>query len=160
MVASRQVEIPFYRSLGRQRGKGFRALAQVIVGTEIPLFREQYFLAKRVGADVMEFASPNIEEEVGVRNNLRTAVKNVRKQTLRKQLGSSSRIRIANRDTGTKFTKQTIGCKDSFGRQYYLIMSNSFHYQFFEALSCNLGRTVLIVDNIMSSHQEEVYHTN
>ena len=30
MVASKQVEIPFYRGIGRQRGRGFGALAQVI----------------------------------------------------------------------------------------------------------------------------------
>ena len=36
MVASRQVEIPYYRGVGRQRGKGFGALAQVIGKTAIP----------------------------------------------------------------------------------------------------------------------------
>ena len=30
MVASREVEIPYYRGVGRQRGRGFGALAQVI----------------------------------------------------------------------------------------------------------------------------------
>ena len=30
MVASRQVEIPFYRSIGRHRGRGLGALVQCI----------------------------------------------------------------------------------------------------------------------------------
>ena len=36
MVASRQVEIPFFRGVGRQRGQGLGALAQVIGRTAIP----------------------------------------------------------------------------------------------------------------------------
>ena len=36
MVASRQVVIPFHRGVGRQRGRGFGAIAQVIGRTEIP----------------------------------------------------------------------------------------------------------------------------
>ena len=50
MVASRQVEIPFYRGIGRQRGRGFGALAQVIGRTAIPFLR-RYIVpaARRVG---------------------------------------------------------------------------------------------------------------
>ena len=40
MVASRQVEIALYRGIGHQRGRGFRALAQVIERTEIPFLRK------------------------------------------------------------------------------------------------------------------------
>ena len=40
MVAPRQVEIPYYRSVGRQRGRGFSALAQVSGRTEIPFLRK------------------------------------------------------------------------------------------------------------------------
>ena len=40
MVASRQVEIPYYRAVGRQRGRGFGALAQVIGRTAIPFLRK------------------------------------------------------------------------------------------------------------------------
>ena len=40
MVASRQVEIPFYRGIDRQRGRGFGALAQVIGRTAIPFLRK------------------------------------------------------------------------------------------------------------------------
>ena len=62
MVASRQVEIPYYRAVGRQRGRGFVALAQVIGRTAIPLLRKYVVpAAKRIGADMFEFAAPEME---------------------------------------------------------------------------------------------------
>ena len=52
MVAPRQVEIPFYRGIGRKRGRGFGALAQVIGRTANPFLRKYIVpAAKRVGAD-------------------------------------------------------------------------------------------------------------
>ena len=55
MVASRQVEIPYYRAVGRQRGRGFGALAQVIGRTAIPFLRK-YFVpaAEHVDADLLD----------------------------------------------------------------------------------------------------------
>ena len=88
MVASRQVEIPYYRAVGRQRGRGFGALAQVIVRTAIPFLRKYVFpAAKRIGADMLEFAVPEIGEVVSARKNFKTAAKSVGKKTLKKQLG-------------------------------------------------------------------------
>ena len=50
MVASRQVEIPFYRGAGRQRGRGFGALSQVFGRTANPFLRKNIVpAAKRVG---------------------------------------------------------------------------------------------------------------
>ena len=65
MVASRQVEVPFYKGIGRQRGRVFGALAQVIGRTAIPFLRK-YIVpgAKRVGADLLEFAVPDNPEVV------------------------------------------------------------------------------------------------
>ena len=36
MVTSRELELPFYRELTRQRGRGFGALVQVIGRTAVP----------------------------------------------------------------------------------------------------------------------------
>ena len=108
MVASRQVEIPYYRAVGRQRGKGFGALAQVIGRTEIPFLRKYIVpAAKRVGADLLEFAVPEIAEVVSGRKNFKTAAKSVGKQTLKKQLGEGSRKTTASRIIPTKSTKQS-----------------------------------------------------
>ena len=89
MVASGEVEIPFYRSVGRQSGRGFGALAQVIGRTAIPFLRKYIVAAaKRVGADLLEFAVPENAEVVSGRKKFKTAAMSVGRQTLRKQLGS------------------------------------------------------------------------
>ena len=98
MVASRQVELPFYRGFGRQLGRGFGALAQAFGRTAFPFLRK-YFVpaAKSVGVDLFEFAAPEIAEVVSGRKNFETAAKRVGRQTLRKQLGSGSRRKTASR---------------------------------------------------------------
>ena len=106
MVASRQVEIPYYRAVGRQRGRGFGALAQVIGRTAVPFLRKYVVpAAKRIGADMLEFAVPEIGEVVSGRKNFKTAAKSVGKKTLRKQLGEGegqgSHRRTGNRAVGS-----------------------------------------------------------
>ena len=91
MVASRQIEIPYYRVVGRQRGRGFGELAKVIGRTAIPFLRKYVILAaKRVGADLLEFAVPEIAEVVSGRKIFKTAAMSVGRHTLRKQLGEGS----------------------------------------------------------------------
>ena len=86
MVSSRQVEIPYYRGVGRQRGRGFDALAQVIGRTAIPFLRKYIVPAAiRVGADLLEFGEPELPEVVSGRKYFKTAAKSVGRQTLRKQ---------------------------------------------------------------------------
>ena len=92
MVPSRQVEIPYYRGVGRQRRREFGALAQVIGKTAIPFLRKCVVpAAKRIGADVLEFAAPQIGEVISGRESFKSAAKSVGKQTLKKQLGEGSR---------------------------------------------------------------------
>ena len=114
MVASRLIEIQFYRGVGRQRGPKFGALAKVIGRTAIPFLREYIVpAAKRVGAHLLDFAVPEIEEVVGGRKKIKAAAKSVGRQSLRKQLGEGSRRltggsrkRIASRVIPTKPAKQ------------------------------------------------------
>ena len=107
MVASRQVKIPFYRGVHRQRGRGFSALAQVIGRTAIPFLRKYIVAAaKRAGVDLLEFAVPEIAEVVSGRKYIKTAAKSARRQTLRKQFGSGSGKRSASRVIPTKSAKQ------------------------------------------------------
>ena len=107
MVASTEVEIPFYRGVGQQRGRGFGALAKVIGRTAILFFRKHIVrAAKRVGADLLDFAVPQIAEVVTGRKNIKTDAKRVGRQTLRKQLGSGSRKRSASRVIPAKPAKQ------------------------------------------------------
>ena len=110
MVASRQVEIPYYRAVGRQRGRGFGALAQVIGRTAIPFLRKYVVpAAKGIGADMLEFAVPEIGEVFSGRKSFKTAAKSVGKKTLKKQLGEGSRRGGSKqrRIIPTKSTKQS-----------------------------------------------------
>ena len=75
----------------------------------------------------LEFAVPEIADVHG-RENFKTTAENVEKQTLRKQLGSGGRKRSASR----------------------VIPS-------FVAVSGNLGRKVPVVDDVLSSHEQEFY---
>ena len=87
MVASRQVEIAYYRGVGRQMGRGFGALAHVIGRTAIPFLRKFIVpAAKRIGADMLEFAAPEIGEVISGRKSFKSAANCVSKQTMRKQM--------------------------------------------------------------------------
>ena len=94
MAPPGEKEIPFYRGVGRQRGLGFGALAQVFGRTANPVLRKYIVpAAKRVCADLLDFSVPENAEVVSGRKNFTTIAKSVGRQTLRKQLGSGSRKR-------------------------------------------------------------------
>ena len=122
MVASREVDIPFYREVGRQRGREFSALAQVIGRTVIPFLRKYIVpAAKRVGADLLEFAVPEIADVVIGRKNIQTTAKSVARQTLRKQLGEGncrrtggSRKMSASRVIPKNLQNKSVGREETF----------------------------------------------
>ena len=126
MVASRQVEIPFYRGVGQQRGRGFGALAQVIGKTAIPFLRKYIVpAAKRVGADLLEFAVPEIAEVVSGRKNFKTAAKSVGKQILKKnnwEKGAAGGRQGANR--GESFPQnlqnKSVGREETFLQSFLI----------------------------------------
>ena len=156
MVASRQVEIPYYRAVGRQRGRGFGALPQVIGRTAIPFLRKYVVpAAKRIGADMLEFAMPEIAEVVRGGKNFKTAAKSVGNQTLRKQLGEGE----GNRRRTVYKTIHSVA-RRHFYKHFSLNMSNNnFRYHPSVAVSGNLGAKVPIVDDVLSSHEQEIYPT-
>ena len=85
VVASREVELPYYKGVGRQRGRGFVALAQVVGRTAIP-FLKRYVVpaARRIDADMLGSAVPEIADVFSVKQNFKTAAKHVGRQTLKK----------------------------------------------------------------------------
>ena len=94
MVASNTLELPYYKGIGRRRGRGFGALAQVIGRTAIPFLRKYIVpAAKRVGADLFEFVVPEVADVVSGKKKFKTAAKSVGRQTLRKQLGGGKQKR-------------------------------------------------------------------
>ena len=107
MVDSRQVEIPFYRGIGRKRRPEFGALAQVMGRTAIPFFLKYIVsAAKRVDADLLEFAALEIAQVVSGRKSFKTAAKSVGRQTPREELGSGSCKKTVSRFIPIKPAKQ------------------------------------------------------
>ena len=158
MVASRQVEIPFYRGVGRQQGRGFGAVARVIGRTAIPFLRKLIVpAAKRVGVDLLEFAVSEIAEVVSDRKNYRTAAKSVGRQALRKQLGSGTRERVRADSFQQNLKNRSVGRRETFYTLFSLIMSSNFRYQLLVAVSGNLGGKVPRVDDVLSSHDQQIY---
>ena len=109
MVASNTLELPYYKSIGRQRGRGLGAFAQVIGRTATPFLRTYIVpAAKRVGADLLEFAVPEVADVVSGKKNFKTAAKSVGRQTLRKQIGKGKQKRsipVKNLKRGSRSRK-------------------------------------------------------
>ena len=132
MVASRQVEIPFYGGIGQLRGLGFGALEQGIRITAIPCLRKYIVPAtKRVCADLLEPAVPGIAFVVSGRKKFKTTVRSVGRQTLRKQLGSGGRKGNASRIIPTESAKLA-------NRLRRDIFANISHYSYRVIFNTNL----------------------
>ena len=83
-VASNFLELPYYKGDGSQRRRGFGALAQVIGKTAILFLRKNIVpAAKRVGADLLEFAVPEVADVISGKKKFKTAAKSVGRQILR-----------------------------------------------------------------------------
>ena len=88
MVASRQVENPFYRGIDRQRGHSFATLAQVIGRTAIPFLCECIVpIAKRVDADLLDFAVSEVADVVFGKKKFRDSCKECGKANSEKTNG-------------------------------------------------------------------------
>ena len=94
IVASNTLGLPYHKCIGRQRGRSFGNLAQVLGTTGIPFLRKHVVpAAKRVGADLLEFAVPEVADVVSGKKKFKTAAKSVGGQTLRKQPGGGKQKR-------------------------------------------------------------------
>ena len=107
MVASRELELPYYKGVGRQQGRGCGALAQVMGRTAIP-FLKKYVVpaARRIGADLLGFEIPETADVFSGKQNFRAAAKIVGRRTLKRQLGGGSRKRSASKVVQSKSMKR------------------------------------------------------
>ena len=107
MLASREVELPYYKGVRRQRGRGFGALPQVIGITANP-FLKKYVVpaARRIDADMLGFAVLEIADVFSGKQNFKAAARDVGRQTLKKQLGGGSRKRSASKVIQSKSKKR------------------------------------------------------
>ena len=92
MVASRELELPYYRGVTRQRGRGFGALAQVIGRTAVP-FVKKFIVpaARRVGADLLEYAVPEMAEVIIGKKKFKIGCNKCWQKDVEKQLGGGSK---------------------------------------------------------------------
>ena len=88
MIASRQRESPYYRAVGRQRGRDLGLLQKLLGVQQFPFCVNMLPpSAKHIGSDMLEFAAPEIGEPFSNRKSFKTATKSVGKQTLEKRVG-------------------------------------------------------------------------
>ena len=161
MFASRQIEIPFFGGIRQQPARGSGTLARGMGRIAISFLCKHIVpAANRVGADLLEIAALEIAEIVSGRKNFKTAGKSLGRQTLRKRLGIGGRRRSPSIVIPTKSAKQTSRSRrDSSFNHFSLIKSSIFRYQNFVAFSGILGGKVTVVENVLSSREQEVYHT-
>ena len=92
MVLSNTLELPYYKGIGRPRGRGFDAFPQVIGRMAIPFLRKNVVSAAEcVGSYLLELAVPEVANEVSGKKNFKSAAKSEGRQTLRKQLGGGGK---------------------------------------------------------------------
>lgn len=117
MVAPSNTDLPYFKGYGRQRGRGFGALAQTIGRTAIPFLRKYVVpAARRVGADLLEYAAPEIGEVLSGRKTVKSAARNVGKKTLRKQIGGGKRKKVIPQRTSTKNSRSRRDIFTNIGR--------------------------------------------
>ena len=93
--------------MGRQQGRGFGALAQIIGRTAIPFLKKNFVPAARnIGTDMLGLAQPEIADVISGKQNFKAAAKNVERQTLKEQLGSGSKKRSASKVIQSKSKKR------------------------------------------------------
>ena len=127
MVASRQVEIPFYRGNDWQRGRGFSERVQVTERTAIPFLRKGIVSAANcVGVDLMEFAEQENSEVVSGWKKIKTAVKSVGRQSLRKRLGSGSKENSAGRAFQKKLQNKPVVDEEIFLQTFLINQVQQF----------------------------------
>ena len=101
MVASREVEIPYYKGVGRRGRRGFGALAHVIGRTATPSLKKYVVpAARRIGADMLGFAVPENADVVSGKKNFKAAAENVGRQTLK----NNSRVEVGNGPRAKSFS--------------------------------------------------------
>ena len=113
--------------------------------------------AKRVGTDLLEIGAPESAEVDSFRKIFRTAEKSGASYFLRKLLSGGSTKRTASRVNLTISSKHKSVAKRHFYKISALIMSSNFRYTVFVAVSGNLRRKVPVVNDGLSSHEQEIY---
>ena len=92
--------LPYFKGVPRQRGRGFGALARTVARTTLPNLKK-YVLpaAKKIGRDVIESAIPEIGGVLSGQTSIKKAVKKTAKSTIQKQVGGGMKKRKNTRQS-------------------------------------------------------------
>ena len=92
--------LPYFKGVPLQRGRGFGALAKTVARTTLPILKK-YVLpaAKNIGRDVIESAIPEIGGVLSGQTSIKRAVKKTAKSTIRKQVGGGMKKRKNTRQS-------------------------------------------------------------
>ena len=160
MVASRQVEIPFYKSFGLQRGWRFGVLAKVI-GRPAITFMCGYIVpaAKRVGTDSLEFAVREIADNFNGRKISRQL-----QRVWENKLWRNNWVVVAAKGVQAESIQQNlqnkpVGREETILQTFLVNHVDDFRYQLFLTVSGILGGKVTVVDDVLSSQEQEIYPT-
>ena len=114
--------------------------------------------AQRVGAELLEFARPDVAEVVSGRKKIKTAAKSVGRQILREQLASGSRKKLQAEFFLQNLQNKPVDRDETFLQTFRINhVEHFFWYQSFVAVSGNLGEENPVVDDVSVSHEQETY---
>ena len=85
--------LPYFKGVPRQRGRGFGALARTVARTTLPILKKYVLPAAKNGRDVIESAIPEIGGVLSGQTSIKKAVKKTAKSTIQKQVGGGTKKR-------------------------------------------------------------------
>ena len=156
-------DVPRWLLQDKYRFHSIEVLVDNVGGDEVHLHRllgalqfHSYVNISSQLQNALEFAEPKIAEVVSYRKNFKTAAKSVGRQT-QKTFGYWYQEKDCKQSHSNQIckTSQSVAYRD-FYKHFSLIMSSNFRYQPFVAFSGNLGGKVPIVDDVLSSHEQDL----
>lgn len=111
-------DMPYFKGVPRQRGRGFGALAAVVGRSALP-FLAKYVapIAKTLGKNLVEAALPELVSVVEGKKKIKQAFKDTGKTTIKRQVGRGRKRKRVTRKKPTKIIKKTKRLKNSRSRK-------------------------------------------
>lgn len=115
--------MPYFKGVPRQRGRGFGAFAGTVVRSAFPILKKYVIpVAKQIGRDVIEAAVPEIGNIISGKSNLKRALKETGRKTLKKQIGGGApkkRRRKTSKKKKTKVKSKKIKARKQKSKRIY-----------------------------------------